>query len=67
VSGVICNPRASSTIACAYPRMTVHDDKGARDHVSMWLRSGEPGLQRQLERGTLLHEANWLEGCGAVY
>ena len=54
-------------VDCAYHQLTVHDGKGAHDRVTMLPRSVEPGLQRQLERGKLLHEADLFEGFGEVY
>ena len=44
---------------------TGHDGNGAHDRVTRLPQSGEPGLQRPLERGTRRQEAERLAGCGA--
>jgi hypothetical protein len=54
-------------VDCAYHQITVRDGKGAQDCVTMLPQSVEPGLQRHLERVKLLHQADLLEGFGAVY
>src|SRR5712692_5389500 len=51
----------------AYHQLTVRDGKGAQDRVTMLPQSGEPGLQRHLERVKLFHEEDLAAGYGEVY
>jgi integron integrase len=51
----------------AYHQITVREGKGAQDRVTMLPQSLEPALQRQLAKVRLVHEADLLEGYGAVY
>jgi integron integrase len=51
----------------AYHQITVRDGKGGQDRVTMLPRALAAPLQRHLARVKLLHEADLLEGYGAVY
>jgi integron integrase len=51
----------------AYHQITVREDKGAQDRVTMLPQSLEPALQRHLVKVRLVYEADLREGYGAVY
>jgi integron integrase len=51
----------------AYHQITVREGKGAQDRVTILPQSLEQALQRQLAKVRLAHEADLLEGYGAVY
>jgi len=51
----------------AYHQITVRGGKGEQDRITMLPRAIEQPLQHHLARVKLLHEADVLEGYGAVY
>jgi integron integrase len=51
----------------AYQQITVREGKGAQDRVTILPQSLQAGLHRHLAQVKLVHEADVLEGYGAVY
>jgi len=51
----------------AYHQITVHEGKGAKGRGTMLPQSMEQALQHHLAKVKLVHEADLLEGYGAVY
>ncbi len=51
----------------AYHQITVHEAKGAKGRLTMLPQSLEKALQHHLAKVRLVHAADLLEGCGAVY
>src|SRR5262249_17479882 len=62
-----CVRRRVKDLDFAYHQLTVREGKGAQDRVTILPQSLEQPLQRHLAKVRLVHEADVLEGYGAVY